>query len=319
MHHSSSTTTTSVNGFYNYLTQGLDDLYRACHSHNFMSIQFLQHVLSSLQSFHSQLTLVVQKLHLPVGEKWLDEYMDESTRLWEVCHVLKTGASNMENYYTAGANISSSLQNHRFLPNQSSRQVLRAINICNRERVGLEEVNRSLIETRIQPLLMKFNKNVSIESKLKGFNGFRGVLYALKNTNSLLLMILLSGLVYCSSETSFSSCQGNTNAYNEGDGAFGSGFMVSAARLHERMKETEDGQLGILLYEFRNTGNIVDELKTKVERLEMEFDLSERVEMLKNCFGVLKCGVENVIVQLDDFFDEIVESRKKLLDLCTQM
>lgn len=184
--------------------------------------------------------------------------------------------------------------------------------------MGLEEVNRSLIETQIQPLLMKFNKNVSIESKLKGFNGFRGVLYALKNTNSLLLMILLSGLVYCTSETSFSS-QGNTNSYNEGDVAFGSGFMVSAARLHERIKESEDGQLGILLYEFRHTGNTMDEVKTKVERLEMEFDVSERVEMLKNCFGVLKCGVENVIVQLDDFFDEIVESRKKLLDLCTQM
>ncbi|KAK1417664.1 hypothetical protein QVD17_26796 [Tagetes erecta] len=313
MHHSSSTA--SVTGFYNYLTQGLDDLYHTFHSHNFMSIQFLQHVLSSLQSFHSQLTLVVQKLHLPVGEKWLDEYMDESTRLWEVCHVLKTGASNMENYYTAGANISSSIQNHRFLHHQLSRQVVRAINICHRERVGLEEINRSLIETRIQPLLMKFNMNVSIESKFKGFNGFRGVLYALKNTNSLLLMILLSGLVYCSSETSFctSSQEGNINE------AFGSGFMVSAARLHDTIKECEDGQSGILLYEFRNTGNTMDELKTKVERLEMDFDVSERVEMLKNCFGVLKCGVENVIVQLDDFFDEIVESRKKLLDLCTQM
>ncbi|XP_076887661.1 uncharacterized protein LOC143537878 [Bidens hawaiensis] len=236
----------------------------------------------------------------------------------DVCHVLKTGVSNMENYYTTGANISSSLENIRFLHHQSSRQILRAINICHREKVGLEEVNRSLIETRIQPLLMKFNKNVSIESKLKGFNGFRGVLYALKNTNSLLLMILLSGLVYCTSETSFSS-QGNTNSYNEGDVAFGSGFMVSAARLHERIKESEDGQLGILLYEFRHTGNTMDEVKTKVERLEMEFDVSERVEMLKNCFGVLKCGVENVIVKLDDFFDEIVESRKKLLDLCTKM
>ncbi|KAD6795455.1 hypothetical protein E3N88_06351 [Mikania micrantha] len=311
MSHSSTTAATavtSVNGFYNYLAQGLDDLYRSFHSHNFMSIQFLQHVLSSLQSFHSQLTLVVQTLHLPVGEKWLDEYMDESTRLWDVCRFLRTGVSNMENYYTAGANISSSLQNHH----QSSRQILRAINICQRERVGLEEVNRSLIETRIQPLLMKFNKNMWIESKLKGFNGFRGVLHALKNTNTLLLMILLSGLVYSSSKTSFSSLQ---SIANEGDVA----FIVSAARLHESLKAIEDGQSGILLYEFRNTGNTMDELKSKVERLEMEFDLSERVEMLKNCFEVLKCGVENVIVQLDDFFDEIVESRKKLLDLCTQM
>ena len=181
----------------------------------------------------------------------------------------------------------------------------------------MEQENRSLIETRIQPLLIKFDKNVSIESKFNGFNGFRGVLYALKTTNSLLLMILLSGLVYCSSETSFSS----SDCYNEGDQQvdFGSGFMVSAARLHERMKASENGQTGILLYEFRMAGNSMDELKTMVERPElMEFDLNEKVEMLKNCFGVLKCGAENVIVQLDDFFDEIVEGRKKLLDLCTQ-
>ncbi|KAI3715697.1 hypothetical protein L6452_22683 [Arctium lappa] len=310
MHHS---TSTSVNGFYNFLTQGLDDLYGSIHSHDLMSIQFLQNVLSSLQSFHSQLTLVVQKLHLPLGEKWLDEYMDETARLWEVCHVLKAGVSNMENYYTAGVNISTPAQNHH----QLSRQVLRAINGSQRERVGLEEENRRLIETRIQPLMIKFDKNVSIESKFNGFNGFRGVLYALKNTNSLLLMILLSGLVYSSSETSFSSSS-NTDGYNEGDLGFGSGFMVSAARLHERMKASENGQTGILLYEFRMAGNSMDELKTMVERMElMEFDLNEKVEKLKNCFGVLKCGAENVIVQLDDFFDEIVEGRKKLLDLCT--
>ncbi|KAI3788934.1 hypothetical protein L2E82_01717 [Cichorium intybus] len=317
MHHSSSAAT-SVNGFYNFLTQGLDDIFRAFHSHNFMSIQFLQHVLSSLQSFHSQLTLLVQKLHLPVGEKWLDEYMDESTRLWDVCHVLKEGVSNMENYYTAGDNISSSLQNQHFLHQQPSRLVLRAINGCQRERVGLEEENRSLIETRISPMVMKFDKNVSIESTFIGFNGFRGVLYALKNTNSLLLMILLSGLVYCSSETLFSSsCQDNTICYDERQVAFGSGFMVSASRLHQRMKESEEGQTGILLYEFQNTENAINELKTKLERLEIEFDLSETVEKLKSCFGELKCGAENVIVQLDDFFDEIVEGRKQLLDLCT--
>ncbi|PWA93438.1 hypothetical protein CTI12_AA070320 [Artemisia annua] len=304
------TTTTSVNDFYSFLTQGLDNLLRASHSKKFMSIMFLQHVISSLQSFHSQLTLVVQKLHLPVGEKWLDEYMDESTRLWEVCHVLKTGISNMESYYTTCFNITTSLENQPLVHHQLSHHVVRAINVYHRVRVGLEEENRSLMETRIQPLLIKFDKNFSMETKFNGFNGFRGVLYAFKNTNSLLLMILLSGLVYSSSETSVSNSRNDDIvSYNEEQMSFGSGIMVTAMRLYERMKENEDGTMGILLNEFQNTIHATDELITD--------DFAKRVEKIKNYFEVLKSGAENVIMQLDDFFDEIVESRQKLLDLCT--
>ncbi|CAI9781763.1 unnamed protein product [Fraxinus pennsylvanica] len=319
MSHSSSTAN-SVGGFYNFLTKEVDNLDSLFISENFMSINFLQHVLSTLRSFHFQLTVLVQRLKLPVGEKWLDEYMDESSRLWEACHVLKSRVSAMENFYSAGINIASLIDHHQVFNVQLSGQVIRAIYGGQREILALEEENKSLLETRMQTLSLRFEDNASIESKFNKFNGFRGVLYAMRNINSVLLVILLSGLVYYWPETSF--CHWDY----EGNLEFSSAVMVSTATLLQKVASAAinhtGGQAGILAYEFRRARFEMDEMKVDVGRVveheESEFDnVHDKVENLKSCFAMLKCGSESIIGQLDDLFDEIVEGRKKLLDMCS--
>ncbi|KAF5733501.1 hypothetical protein HS088_TW17G01045 [Tripterygium wilfordii] len=315
--------TSSVNGFYNFLTRGLEDLHCSILSHNFLSVQFLLKILSSLHSFNSQFIILVQNLHLPVGEKWLDEYMDESSRLWEACHVLKSGISGMENYYLAAANIASSLANYHHFDPQASRQVVRAIVGCQRESVGFEEDNRSLMETRVEALSLRLDDNALAETKSNAFNGFRGVLYAVRNVNSLLITILLAGLVYCWP----GSMIFRDRVYEGQHMMLGSAFMVCIARLQQRIEnelnQISNNQPGIMLYEFRKAKAAMEEVKLEMESSVGDYELSEallhddKIENLKNWFEELRCGVEAIIGQLDDLFDEIVEGRKKLLDMCT--
>lgn len=177
----------------------------------------------------------------------------------------------------------------------------------------LEEENRVLVETRAESL--RLDEKVPVESKLHGFDGFRGALYAMRRVGSFLVMLLLWGLVCWWPEQN-----SNALAAIEGSLFFGSGFMVSMARLQQRVVgeiERMDRRPGILMDEFRRVRAGLEEL----ERSRGGQDgggLEERVESLKLWFGLLRSGTENITGQLDDYFDDIVEGRKKLLDICSQ-
>ena len=190
------------------------------------------------------------------------------------------------------------------------------------------------MNTRIPPLsLLCFNGSSSVSSgmgstsKLNAFNGFRGVLHAVKNISSLLLMILLCGLVYCWPESIFHGSNGIGNEEDQHQRTmFSSSFIASMERLKQRVAneiERVDVQpVGILLFEFREAKAAMEGLKVELEKGleeddEEEVEIEEKIERLNSWFGSLRIGVDAIIGQLDDFFDEIVEGRKKLLDLCT--
>lgn len=195
---------------------------------------------------------------------------------------------------------------------------MRALWGLRREATGLVDENRAVVENRVRPLALQLDERVlSLESKLHGFNGFRGVLYAMKNVSSFILIILLWGCVCYWPDRSL-DCR---DASEESTLFYGSGFMVCLARLRQRLlaameMEGMEDRAGILMQEFRQARAVAKEV-----REEMDGDAGgltgERVDRLKGWFGLLRTGTENLVNQVDDFFDEIADGRKKMLDLCS--
>ncbi|KAG6480267.1 hypothetical protein ZIOFF_063747 [Zingiber officinale] len=309
----------AVNGFYAFLAHGVEELASGGESSSgFMSLQFLQGCVALLRAAHLQLAGLVQKLRLPPGEKWLDEYMDESARIWEVCHVLKLGVAGMENYCAAGADLVAAVERRQINP-QLLRQVFGVVKIGFLMRFDVKgrifnEVNRVLMETRIEPLSLRFNETAPSESKLHGFNGFRGVLHAMSNVSSFLLAALLWGLVCW-----WPGCRAATSA-GDSCAALEPGYMASIVRLQQRVAAEIDSagsRTGPLAQEFRRSKAGVEDLREHLERTGGGENPQDRAEHLSACLALLRSGIDNIAGQLDDFLDEIVEARKKLWDICS--
>jgi hypothetical protein len=209
-------------------------------------------------------------------------------------------------------------------------QVLRAISVSRREAMAAEEENRALSDARIAPLSLQLDERLLLRAtdaaRLTGFNGFRGLLYALHNASSLLLLILASGAVSCAAAAAGGPCAADDTAGGGVDA--GAGFMASIAMLQQRMAEEaeSDGAAGIRMCEFRCARAAVEAAREEVERVAATGRkcegatggvVKDKVEELKAWVDVLRTGTDSLVCQLDDFLDDIVEGRKELSDLCS--
>ena len=115
--------------FYATLARGLDDLDRSLASSAFLSLPSLWAALALLRAAHAGLARLVASLHLPAGAAWLDEYMDEASRLCDACRALRLGAAAVEGFAGSAAQLVSLLIQAPASSPHLSRQVI-IINRC---------------------------------------------------------------------------------------------------------------------------------------------------------------------------------------------
>ncbi|XP_040382945.1 uncharacterized protein LOC102710720 [Oryza brachyantha] len=313
-----------MNSFYSSIGQGLDALHCRLDGGEvaFMSGPFLQQAAALVRSMHSQLLQLVHRLHLPAGESWLDEYMDETSRLWDACQLVRAGATALDAYSATAARALHDC--HCLLLLSSANAAARAINAPRRHAAGLLQENRALADARLDPASLLLDHRSPLDFNLNAFNGFRAVLYALRNATSFLLALLLSATVSCLPDH---LCSPSPPATAAGPGP---GYVSSMARLRQRVADemaaaaADHSAAGttIMMYEFRQARAGIDTLKVELDRLGATGygdpeEIADRAELIKGWVDMLRSGAEAVIAELDDFFDDIVEGRKVLSDLCS--
>jgi len=317
----------AMNSFYSSMAHGLEALQRSPHA--CLSAPFLQQAAALLRSLHSQLLHLVQRLHLPPGERWLDEYMDETSRLWDACQLARAGASALDAYCAAAARVAPAIHAWRRLYDADLQVVQRAVSTPRRHAAGLQQDNRALADARLDPATLLLDARSPLDFKLNAFNGFRGVLYALRNASSFLLIVLISGTVTCLPDLLTTACCCAPGAAAAAATHHQHYVASSMARLRQRVAQEVDSRsaAGIMMYEFRQARAAIDSLKQDLDRVvamgcrhppeDIIGGLAQRAEIIDGWVGMLRSGADSLIVELDDFFDEIVEGRKMLSDLCS--
>lgn len=135
--------------FYGALARGLDKLDRSM-SENFISFQWLKEALNLLKAMHSGVILLIEKLDLAVslrGEEWLNDYMDETLKLLDICNALKVGISGLEHYHMVVELALMKLDGLEKIVPLNSR-VLNALDACKEEsqRVNAEKKKNCCIK-----------------------------------------------------------------------------------------------------------------------------------------------------------------------------
>jgi len=308
--------------FYGALARSLDKLDRSM-SENFISFQWLKEALNLLKDMHSGVILLVEKLDLPVslrGEEWLNNYMDETLKLLDICNALKVGISGLKHYHMLVELALMKLDGLETVVPLNYR-VMNALDAFKEEAERLDaEKKKIVVSKKLTDGRLKFCLNEKhLESKFVKWNGFWGVMFAVKNVTSLISWFLISGLVYPV------PLDLDSNSHNVSfQSQWSTPFLHLYLRFNEELgKNRKENRSSIfLLREFTSLETITTDLRNRIQVINNENhsstpeDLGEfqkGIQLLKRKSSAFKEDLETIDWLVRNLFDEIGRGRDKLL------
>eukprot|EP00249_Psilotum_nudum_P020244 c27617_g1_i1 orf=69-1145(-) len=289
----------------------------------YLSLPWLCQAMGVVLSTHSYVEAFIPDLQHALDEgnnKWLDEYLDDSIKLLDVCIVLRDTIADIKSYHAFVQLAVHSLEKCT-VGEAQLRRAKNAMAKCTEalkrkdEEFSPQGQKRSKLET-CSSILRRMGEKLSVEDALKG--NFFSAIYAAQITTIFICGALTAALCF-KPRRPFSSM----NVTGQ------SPWVISLSTLQQRVKEKVDKKKAkgssALLEELDKADLSVRNLQELVERILVAktFPLNEdkadkigqAVESLRACADEMNDGLIPLEQQISELFRLLIASRMVLLDI----
>ena len=313
--------------FESRLKERLDVLKPAGEEKGFLSIDWFLQAMSVVLATHANVESLIPESQFTISQrdnKWVDEFLDDSAKLLDVCNVLREGISEVEHYQMLVQLGLHTLDNRECSGEPKYFRARNALADCKEAikkkdteyRQGLPKSKLENCSSMLRTMGEKLVNPKGLEA-VKG-NGFLNAIYGAKVTTIFLCGLLVTALA-CKPKRPLANLH-VASLYK---------WSQSLLSLQQRVKEETDKR--------KNKGSIallreLDSVDASVRRLhdildrhltEKHFPLARdevaelkiEVEALRQHSSDLGQGLAPLEVQVNELFRTLIASRLALLDI----
>ncbi|KAH9558014.1 hypothetical protein CY35_07G114900 [Sphagnum magellanicum] len=316
--------------FESRLAEKLEALKLAGEELGFLSIDWFLQSMTVVLASHSNVEALIPDLQFPLSDKddkWMDEYLDDSAKLLDVCNVLKEGISDVEHYQMLVQVALVNLDNRESFSEAKYHRARNALQDC-KEAIKTKDTEykqgqpKSKLENCSSMLRTMGEKLVNPKGvdAVKG-NGFLNAIYGAKVTTIFLCGLLVIALA-CKPKRPLVNLS-VTNQY-----LWSSSLISLQHTVKEETDRRKNGGSIALLCELDSVDSSVRRLHQLIDRnlLEKKFplhkdqagELRQLVEDLSKNSAHLGSGLGPLEQYVNELFRILIDSRLALLDILSK-
>lgn len=290
---------------------------------DYLSIPWLCEAMEVVTSTHTSAEAFVPDFLQALGAgdvRWLDDYLDNSVKLLDICIALKEALAEMKNYRTHLVLALHSLEKGTMEEPQLRRCKVRletCVEILKRkdDTVNYLGQRRSKLEN-CSSILRRMGERLNTEDATKG--NFFMVLYAAQVTT-----IFIGGLL--SSALSFKPRRSLSTIYVGGQSAWSCLLSSLQPKVREQIEKKKSKGANALLEELDKSDIAVRMLLKTLKELPQRIpspskkakvmEIKGSIKVLRACSDELHEGLSTLDAQLDGVYKILLASRMALLDM----